>query len=328
MTENMLEDGYTYTRDAQYGWDTLLENIIDLSHLPWAHHGQQGTRDDTVVMNITAIGKPSEQGMKFSFDDKTMALDRTGLLDFRAPFFMLLYSQLQPKSKDDMPKYFDMNLVMIPTKPGWNRLIVCTGSGKRSGEEMAAGSANDSTQAATKKLPKASVFGRVYRRLPVWIKHQFTHKIIDADIILLHKQEEERTTNRGVDYEGYCMPATSDRVITPIRRWVSKYAHIPSLSINGDGSGGRVVLPEPPVQRSVLFDRWSQHSDQCKHCHKALDGVKTWRRNNFMIMAVSIIAAKFLAARVALVGCLAMWRLLHVAEESLTKGQCDHYKNH
>ena len=35
MVSNIQEDTSTYTRDLPYGWDTLLENIVDPSHVPW-----------------------------------------------------------------------------------------------------------------------------------------------------------------------------------------------------------------------------------------------------------------------------------------------------
>jgi pheophorbide a oxygenase len=41
MLAGVREDITTYTRDLPYGWDTLVENIIDAGHVPWAHHGLQ-----------------------------------------------------------------------------------------------------------------------------------------------------------------------------------------------------------------------------------------------------------------------------------------------
>jgi pheophorbide a oxygenase len=38
MTSSFVDGARSYTRDAQYGWDTLLENIVDLSHLPWVSY--------------------------------------------------------------------------------------------------------------------------------------------------------------------------------------------------------------------------------------------------------------------------------------------------
>ena len=40
----------TYTRDLPYSWDTLLENIVDPAHIPFAHHGLQGKRDDAIAI--------------------------------------------------------------------------------------------------------------------------------------------------------------------------------------------------------------------------------------------------------------------------------------
>lgn len=42
IMEGLPADPPTYTRDLPYGWDTLVENLIDPSHVPFAHHGMQG----------------------------------------------------------------------------------------------------------------------------------------------------------------------------------------------------------------------------------------------------------------------------------------------
>jgi len=34
-----------YGRDLEYDWQTLVENVADPSHVPFAHHGVQGDRD-------------------------------------------------------------------------------------------------------------------------------------------------------------------------------------------------------------------------------------------------------------------------------------------
>ena len=50
----VADDASTYTRDLPYGWDTLLENIVDPAHIPFAHHGLQGKRDDAIAINMTS----------------------------------------------------------------------------------------------------------------------------------------------------------------------------------------------------------------------------------------------------------------------------------
>jgi phenylpropionate dioxygenase-like ring-hydroxylating dioxygenase large terminal subunit len=61
----------TYTRDLPYGWDSLVENLIDPSHVPFAHHGLQGKRDDAIPINMTVPDSLGEQGFRFEWQDRT-----------------------------------------------------------------------------------------------------------------------------------------------------------------------------------------------------------------------------------------------------------------
>lgn len=38
---------FSVVRDLEYDWQTLVENVADPSHVPFAHHGIQGNRDHT-----------------------------------------------------------------------------------------------------------------------------------------------------------------------------------------------------------------------------------------------------------------------------------------
>jgi len=47
------------TRDLEYDVTTLVENVVDPSHVPFAHHNVQGKREQAMPLNITvrsAIG--------------------------------------------------------------------------------------------------------------------------------------------------------------------------------------------------------------------------------------------------------------------------------
>ena len=73
----------TYTRDLPYGWDTLLENLIDPAHIPFAHHGLQGTREDAIPIQMSVphtLGsfeetktneRSGEAGFMFEWQDRT-----------------------------------------------------------------------------------------------------------------------------------------------------------------------------------------------------------------------------------------------------------------
>ena len=70
----------TYTRDLPYGWDTLLENLIDPAHIPFAHHNLQGTREDAIPIQMSVpeslgefseSGNSGEAGFMFEWQDRT-----------------------------------------------------------------------------------------------------------------------------------------------------------------------------------------------------------------------------------------------------------------
>jgi hypothetical protein len=99
------------------------------------------------------------------------------------------------------------------------------------------------------------------------------------------------------------------------REWVNKYAHVPG------------PLPPAISDRSVLFDRWEQHTDHCKHCSAGFASIQKWRKYSYLGMGVSILLSKYWVARFAAVGCLAMLRLLAFLESPLKVGGFKHYLN-
>lgn len=40
-------------RDLEYGYDTLIENVVDPAHVPFAHHGVQAKRSQAVPLNVS-----------------------------------------------------------------------------------------------------------------------------------------------------------------------------------------------------------------------------------------------------------------------------------
>ncbi len=45
--------GAWVTRDLEYGYDTLIENVVDPAHVPFAHHGVQAQRSMAMPLNVT-----------------------------------------------------------------------------------------------------------------------------------------------------------------------------------------------------------------------------------------------------------------------------------
>jgi len=113
------------------------------------------------------------------------------------------------------------------------------------------------------------------------------------------------------------MPAPADRCIAATRTWIRTYAK----------EWESQPLPTSPINRDELFDRYGQHVSICRHCQKALEGIKIWKRNSYVVLGASIVVLNFTpAATVTVVGSLLMLPLLNAVERSITQGGHDHHK--
>jgi phenylpropionate dioxygenase-like ring-hydroxylating dioxygenase large terminal subunit len=309
MMKGFPDDPPTYTRDLPYGWDTLVENLIDPSHVPFAHHGMQGKRTDAIPINMTIPVDKGEAGFSFEWEDRTMGMLRSGSGEFRAPYIVNYDGQF----KTEAAKAFRLSAICIPTKPGWSRGIILTwpkgdSAPKKNGDEEA-------TKVEVKKKPKKSLVGIVFSNLPVWLSHQLSNRFLDSDLAFLHFQEQER--ERRPDNLPYYMPAPSDRCISSLRKWIDKY-------VSKD-----VTTPLPaPLPRPAMFDRWSQHTSHCKHCQAGLERMKKVRRSTYVALTLSVLGIGYRLARVSTLMCLVVLRLLHKTENSLREGEFKHYENH
>ena len=275
---------------------------------------------------MTTPGQLTEQGLEYSYDDRTLGMRRSALAQFRAPFVISYAGVFEPKTPKATAPLFNLTVIMTPIKPGWSRIIIQGGAGSRGVRAE-----DNDTSAVVKPKPRASLLFKVFSLFPVWLLHQFSNRFLDSDLALLHFQEQERLVKRKADYDAYCMPAPADRCIAAMRRWILQFAHIcTTASIQGlpNDQVTQPLLPASPLDRSLLFDRWSQHSDQCKHCRTAMDSIKKYRRNALVVLSAGVLMSpKYLAARLVVVACLAALSLLSTAERSINKGGFDHYKN-
>lgn len=302
-------DPPTYTRDLPYGWDTLVENLIDPSHVPFAHHGMQGKRTDAIPINMTLPVDKGEAGFSFDWDDRTMGMMRSGGGEIRAPYLV----NYDAKFHTETPRPFRLSAICIPTKPGWSRSIILTWRGEDN--EKADAALQKSTAVATteQKKKKKSLVAIVFSILPIWLTHQLSNKFLDSDLAFLHFQEQER--GRGTDY---FMPAPSDHCIRALRKWVNKY-------VSED-----VLGPLPPtLSRSAMFDRWSQHTSHCKHCQEGLVTLQKIRRYSYVTLALSVLGInKHWVPKVTALLSLGAWRVVCKLENSFREGEFKHYENH
>lgn len=300
----------TYTRDLPYGWDTLLENLIDPSHVPFAHHGMQGKRADAIPINMTVPVDKGEAGFSFDWGDRTMGMMRSGSGEMRAPYLV----NYDAKFQTETPRPFRLSAIGIPTKPGWSRGIIITWKAKDNERADAALLQNSTTMATIEqKKKKKSFVAKVFSILPIWLSHQLSNQFLDSDLAFLHYQEQER--GKRADY---FMPAPSDHCIRALRKWVKKYTSEDALG----------PLP-PALPRSVMFDRWSQHTSHCKHCQKGLVILQKIRRYSYATLALSVMGInKHWVPKITTLLSLGTWRIVCKLENSFREGEFKHYENH
>jgi phenylpropionate dioxygenase-like ring-hydroxylating dioxygenase large terminal subunit len=305
--EGMMEDindiKSTYTRDLPYGWAALVENLIDPSHVPFAHHGMQGKRTDAIPINMTLPIDKGEAGFSFDWEDRTGGFLREGKGEFRAPYLVsydaTFESKLMESGETETRAPFLLSILNIPTKPGWSRTIIMNAKAKEVPGE-----------AAKKKKKKTSWRGKIFSKIPVALSHVLSNRFLDSDLAFLHFQERERERRPA-----YFMPAPADRCIESLLKWIPKYTDIAEpLS--------------PALPRAVLFDRYTQHTSHCKHCQAALVSIKKWRHYTYAGLAMSILGFKFRIAKVTTLLCLGILRTLQKLDNAFKEGEFKHYLNH
>lgn len=289
-------------RHKQYGFDTLLENGIDPSHLPFAHHNIISNRNqaayiDTQVDKIWKGGfdsnqfypkrgrKPflppisvSEQNSltKDKHADAHRMADCINELSERFPDRPIAPPTVRvPQSLHFRPPtllYQVINVTAIfdkiPFLPKRERLI----------------------RIVTYAVPVAPGRSRViYRFLrnyflppfswmrwpPEWIQHQRILRVLDSDTVFLHGQERERallSPSAAADVDRcYFMPTAADGSVRALRKWLARFGGprwlVPDLS----------SLPPTPDRRTLL-DRYESHTKSCKICRGALRNLKRLRQ--------------------------------------------------
>jgi len=354
----------TYTRDNPYGWDTLVENLIDPAHIPFAHHGMQGSRKDAIPINMTRVmdhGRgettTAEAGFQFDFQDRTMGMMRSGTGEFRAPY--LVNYKATFSQEDGSKRPWQLSVLCVPTKPGWSRVIVLSGppaaaaaesegiNNEEEEEDFAPKTTSDSTIASQTSKPKQkkkkkSIVSIIFRLLPTWVNHLLSNKFFDSDMAFLHYQEQLR---RPTTDSGSTTTTTTTTTTTPVasslrgdaRYFMPADSDRSIAALHGwikqyAGSYVRrqaIHLPPAIYDRKKLFDRWGQHTSHCKQCQNALTGIRAWKRNCKIIVAGSILLGlRHWSPRILAVLSFGMINLLGDIEKAFYDGEFKHYENH
>ena len=300
------------------------------------------------------------RGFTATWGDRTSMRMRAGTEQFRAPYVISYNATLAPKVEQNPQKEkeegkekkapaaaggdgqvageekgspWSLTVLCVPTRPGWSRLIlfqgkdtgVSEGRGTLDVVAAAAGGVATTTSGGPPEpqRPRApSLLGLIFKLLPPAVMHLFSNRFLDSDLAFLHMQEH--TLSRRGALTGsrdtlplYYTPAQPDRATAAMRSWLGEFARPPR------------PLPPPELDRARLFDRYSQHTSNCRHCRKALADLAKMRSAAWggLTLAVCMAVVAPVVGAVVAVAAVAVLRGVAAIEPAFVKGDFEHWKN-
>lgn len=236
-------------RDLPYDALTLLENVLDASHIPYTHHKTVGNRENAAPMEMEVTAS-SKQGFRGLWPEGP----RKGKLGTQHTTFVapcLMYHDLTSKQ-------FGRTLTVVyatPIRKGECRLFA------RFPFKFSS------------KLP-----GLFIKLTPRWFSHIGNNGVLEDDQIFLHIQERELEKAGAKPYAQACyLPTQADRYVLAYRKWLSDF--------QADPFPGQPLPPE--ITKVALLDRYHSHTQHCRSCRVALQRIKTIRTGLLIVSAVT-----------------------------------------
>ncbi len=256
-------------RDLPYDALTLLENVLDVSHVPFTHHATVGRRENAgpVAVELTDSGAGGFSGV-------WREGPRRGKLGsqfttFAAP--CLMWHDLTAKG-------FGRILTVVyatPIRRGECRIFA--------------------------RFPfrfDSPWPARLLRLRPQWLQHLGNHVVLEDDQIFLHHQErllEERGGSAAVA-RAFNLATGADGYVQALHDWVNGQAGTP---FPGE--------PLPPLlERERLVERYESHTRHCRSCSGALAAIRRWRPLLPPLAWLSLLAIAWFHTPLALAGGLAV----------------------
>lgn len=247
-------------RDLAYDWQTLVENVADPSHVPFAHHGIQGNRDrakpiplQIVESSIDLIEAEVDKPFK-----TTITFQPPCRLEYGIAF-------------GDESKQIGLITYCVPVAPGKSRIV-----------------AQFARNFATK----------LHYIIPRWWDHlQNRNLILDGDMVLLHQQESYlQNTSWKTAYK---MPTSADRLVIEFHQWFDRYCNgkLPwdRVGITVSPKFNVEISREKLLDR---YHQHTQHCSSCRNALKAI-ALWQWLLVIYFIAVISVTAVLPDALRVS-----------------------------
>ncbi|MGK7920511.1 MAG: Rieske 2Fe-2S domain-containing protein [Trichodesmium sp.] len=220
-------------RDLPYDALTLMENVLDSSHIPYTHHRTVGNRANVAPVELEVV----ESG-KWGFKGVWEEGPRKGTLGRQETTFIapgMMWHDLTSKQ-------FGRTLTVVyatPIRKGECRLFA------RFPFKFSS------------PLPKFLI-----KLSPRWYSHIGQNGVLEDDQIFLHYQERYLEAKGGSANftKAFYLPTKADLFVFELRSWVNKYNA--QLFPNATFS--------PALNSEILLDRYHSHTKNCSSCRTAL----------------------------------------------------------
>lgn len=255
------EDGFrcsAFVRELPYDWRTLIENVCDPAHVPFAHHGIQGDRRRAGPIPLK-MRQESRQRLVAEVASRAIALHTT--IVFQPPA-LLEYRFTFPGGRR-------MGLITygLPVAPGRCRLV------------------------ALFSRDWASPW---WQWRPRWWDHLFNrNEVLDGDLLMLVQLERDlarrRLSGQAGDWRhAYRLPTGADRLVIAFQHWLERH---------GGPDWGAASLPAGPLPSPrELLDRQQQHTQHCSSCRSALAWTRRLQLAGLALFALTLALAALLPA--------------------------------
>lgn len=218
-------------RDLDYDWQTLIENVADPSHVPFAHHGIQGDRKQGRPIPIKIVES------SLNLIKATIERNKGTTITFEPPCRLEYNISVGEKGQFGLVTY------CLPVMPGKARIVA--------------------------QFPRN--FAKIVHFLtPRWWNHIIErNSVLDGDMVLLHQQEyflrqKEKCESWKTAYK---LPTSADRLVIEFRNWFDKYCNgqLPWTEV-----GIKPEEPRISDRLDEILDRYRQHTQHCRSCRDAL----------------------------------------------------------
>ncbi|MFZ1024715.1 MAG: Rieske 2Fe-2S domain-containing protein [Limnoraphis robusta] len=247
----------SFVRDLEYDWQTLVENVADPSHVPFAHHGVQGNRNQAIPIPIKIV-----QSTASLIEAKTQGRFNT-TITFEAPCRLEYAIEFGTDGKQ-----VGLVTYCLPVSPGKSRIVA--------------------------QFPR-NFDKTLHRIIPRWWTHlKIRNLVLDGDMIFLHQQERFLQQKQQTESwkTAYKLPTEADHLVIEFRKWFDQYSQ-GKLPWEEVGISQAETLSLPKTRREIL-DRYHQHTQHCSSCRGALKAVKRWQIGLIVYFAIALSSAAIL----------------------------------